>query len=58
MDAELFETLEKRVERLIQSYTALKRENEVLRGENQRLLQDRQGFKERIDAIIGKLEGI
>lgn len=58
MDAELFDALEKRVERLVQLYTALKQENESLRSENSRLVSERNGFKERIDAILAKLEGV
>ena len=58
MDTELFDSLEKRVERLVQLYTALKQENESLRSENSMLVSERNGVKERIDAILVKLEGV
>ncbi|MBI1920786.1 MAG: cell division protein ZapB [Geobacter sp.] len=58
MDAELFDALEKRVERLVQLYTELKQENETLRSENNMLVSERNGVKERIDAILVKLEGV
>jgi len=58
MDAEIFDALEKRVERLLQLYTALKQENESLLSENNRLMSERNSFKERIDAILAKLEGV
>ena len=58
MDPELFDSLEKRVESLLEGYSALKRENVLLREENQRLLGEREGFKSRIDVVLKKLEGI
>jgi cell division protein ZapB len=58
MDAELFSTLEEKVEAFLDAFAALKQENERLRGENRRLLEERNGFKARIDAILVKLEGI
>lgn len=58
MDAEIFDALERRVERLLQLYTALKQENESLHSENNRLVSERNSFKERIDAILAKLEGV
>ncbi|KAF0217548.1 MAG: hypothetical protein FD174_3227 [Geobacteraceae bacterium] len=58
MDIELFSALEKRIENLLDGYAALKRENLLLNEENRRLLEEREGFKTRIDAILKKLEGI
>lgn len=58
MNNELFETLEKKVEYLLDEYTALKQEVFQLREENQRLLKERGGFKDRVDAMIKKLEGL
>lgn len=58
MDMELFSTLEKRLESLLDGYAVLKRENLLLNEENRRLLEEREGFKTRIDAILKKLEGI
>jgi len=58
MNQELFETLENKVNGLLDKYTVLKDENSRLSEENQRLLSEREGLKSRIDAILGKLEGI
>lgn len=58
MDTEMFGVLEKRVEALLEAYSALKQENARLSGENRLLLEERNGFKARIDAILAKLEGI
>jgi hypothetical protein len=58
MDLELFDALEKRVETLLAGYNALKRESQLLREENRRLLEERESFKARIDLILEKLEGI
>ena len=58
MDREIFDELENRVEGLLRNYASLKQENVTLRDENQRLLQEREGFRSRIDAILVKLEGI
>ncbi len=58
MSNELFETLEKRIESLLQEYRSLKKEAILLKEENEKLLMEREGFKERIDSIISKLEGI
>jgi cell division protein ZapB len=58
MNQELFETLENKVGNLLDKYTALKDENARLAEENQRLLSEREGLKSRVDAILGKLEGI
>ncbi len=58
MSNELFETLEKRIESLLQEYRSLKKEAILLKEENEKLLMEREGFKERMDSIISKLEGI
>ncbi len=58
MANELFDVLEKRIESLLQDYKSLKQEAILLKEENERLLKEREGFKERIDSIIRKLEGI
>lgn len=57
MDKELFEALEKKVDELLGKFSSLKADNERLAEENQRLLSEREGFKSRVDAILGKLEG-
>lgn len=58
MDAELFDTLESKVEFLLREFSSLKRENALLREENQKLLAEREVFKSRIDAILKKMEGV
>lgn len=58
MDREIFDVLENRVEALLRDYTSLKRDNVSLREEVQRLQQERENFKSRIDAVLAKLEGI
>jgi cell division protein ZapB len=58
MNQELFETLENKISSLLEKYTALKDENNRLSDENQRLQTEREGLKSRVDAILGKLEGI
>ena len=58
MELELFGALDKKVEDLIGLCTALKLENMRISEENWRLQEERGGFKERIDAILKKLEGI
>lgn len=58
MNNELFEALENKVSDLLEKYMALKTENTRLMEENQRLQSDREGFKSRVDAILGKLEGV
>lgn len=58
MDAELIDELEKRIESLLTAYGSLKDENRLLKDENNRLLHERGGFKDRIDAILNKLEGV
>jgi cell division protein ZapB len=58
MDKELLDTLEGRITTLLAVFNALKLENQSLREENCRLLEERDGFKARIDMILKKLEGI
>jgi cell division protein ZapB len=58
MNQDLIETLEKKVNSLLEKYSTLKGENIRLTEENQRLQAEREGFKSRVDAILGKLEGI
>jgi len=58
MNQELFETLDNKVGALLEKYAALKDENARLTDENQRFQAEREGLKSRIDAILGKLEGI
>ncbi len=58
MNQELFETLDTKIGELLEKYAALKAENTRLSEENQRFLAEREGFKSRVDAILGKLEGI
>jgi cell division protein ZapB len=58
MNQELIEVLEKKIGDIVAKYTALKEENTRLNEEIQRLSQDREGIKSRVDAILGKLDGI
>ena len=58
MDAALFDALEYKIEALLKGYAELKQENFLLQEENRKLLQEREGFTARIDAILGKLEGV
>ena len=57
MDNELFAALEKKVDDLLGKYSNLKADNARLAEENQQLQSEREGFKLRVDAILGKLEG-
>jgi cell division protein ZapB len=57
MDQELFSTLEQKIDRLVDRYTALQAEHARLVEENRRLQADREGLKTRIDAILSRLEG-
>ncbi len=58
MANELFDALEKRIESLLQDYKTLREEAILLKEENERFLKERECFKERIDSILRKLEGI
>jgi cell division protein ZapB len=58
MNQELMEALEKKIGDIVEKYSALKEENARLNEEIERLSNDREGFKSRVDAILGKLDGI
>jgi cell division protein ZapB len=58
MNQELIEVLEKKIGDIVEKYNALKEENARLNEEIQRLSNDREGIKSRVDAILGKLDGI
>jgi cell division protein ZapB len=58
MNNELIEVLEKKIGDIVEKYSALKEENARLNEELQRLSNDREGIKSRVDAILGKLDGI
>jgi cell division protein ZapB len=58
MNPDLIETLENKVCDLLGKYSAMKDELARITEENQRLLSEREGLKARVDAILGKLEGI
>lgn len=58
MNQELIEALENKIDDIVEKYSVLKAENARLNAELQRLASDREGIKSRIDAIIGKLDGI
>ncbi len=58
MNQELIEALEKKIGDIVEKYNALKEENARLNDEIQRLSTDREGIRSRVDAILGKLDGI
>ncbi len=58
MDTDLLDALEGRIATLLAEYKAVKLENQSLKEENGLLLEERDGFKTRIDLILKKLEGI
>lgn len=58
MNHELIESLDSKVADLLHKYQTLKEENVRLMEEIERLKSDRDTFKSRIDAILGKLDGI
>lgn len=58
MTAEQFNMLEKKVEALLDAFMMLKQENARLVKDNHVLLEERKSVKSRLDAILGKLEGI
>jgi hypothetical protein len=58
MDQELLEVLEKKIGDLVAKYSVLKEENARLNEEIQRNSSDREGIRSRVDAILGKLDGI
>ena len=58
MNNELLEALENRIIGLMEKYQAVKDENTLLTEELARLQSEREGLKSRVDAILGKLNGI
>ena len=58
MSNELFDALEKRIESLVDEYRTLKEAAYQLKEENERLVREKEVFKERLDTIIRKLEGV
>ena len=58
MNQELIELLEKKIGDIVEKYSTLKEENARLNKEIERLSNDREGIKSRVDAILGKLDGI
>ncbi|MFZ4859492.1 MAG: cell division protein ZapB [Desulfuromonadaceae bacterium] len=58
MNQELIDVLENKIGALVEKYNDLKEENAMLHDEIQRLTNDREGIKSRVDAILGKLDGI
>lgn len=58
MNHELFESLDSKVTDLVNKYQALKDENVLLSEENERYKTERETLRSRVDAIIGKLDGI
>ncbi len=58
VNPELIEVLEKKIGDIVEKYSALKEENARLAAEIKRFSDDREGIKSRVDAILGKLDGI
>ncbi len=58
MNQELIDVLETKIGALVEKYNDLKEENAMLHEEVQRLSNDRESIKSRVDAILGKLDGI
>jgi cell division protein ZapB len=58
MNQELIDVLETKIGVILEKYNDLKEENAMLHDEIQRLTNDREGIKSRVDAILGKLDGI
>jgi cell division protein ZapB len=58
MNQQLIEVLEKKINEIVEKYSSLKEENALLNEEIKRLSDDREGIKSRVDAILGKLDGI
>ena len=58
MTKDLFGELEERVGSLLHALNELKLENGRLQQENDRLNEERGGFKSRIDSILNRLEGV
>lgn len=58
MNIELVEVLEQKISDIVEKYTQLKEENARLTNEIQQFASEREGLKSRVDAILGKLDGI
>lgn len=58
VESNLFEKLEEKINGLLSRLAELKDENQQLLEENNRLKQDREGIKGRIDDILSRLEGV
>ncbi|MBI5484711.1 MAG: cell division protein ZapB [Deltaproteobacteria bacterium] len=58
MNQGLMEELESRINDIVEKYSALKAENARLNEEIQRFSSERDGLRSRVDAILGKLEGL
>ncbi len=58
MDSVLFDTLEQKLDILLEVYGAIKQENAQMREEIHLLRGERDRFRARIDDILRKLEGI
>ena len=58
MNQELIDVLETKIGDIIQKYNDLREENASLHEEIHRLTTDREAIKSRVDAILGKLDGI
>ena len=56
MNQELIDVLEAKIGVVLEKYNDLKEENAMLHDEIQRLTNDREGIKSRVDAILGKLD--
>ena len=57
MNQELLDVLEGKIGSILEKYNDLKEENAMLHEEIQRLANDREGIKSRVDSILGKLDG-
>lgn len=58
MSADMFEKLEEQVVMLLDTLGDLKRENLLLKQENEQLMSERSGLKTRIDSVLRRLEGV
>jgi cell division protein ZapB len=58
MNQDLIEVLEKKVDGIVEKFSALKEENARLNEEIKRFSNDREGIRSRVDAILGKLDGM
>jgi len=58
MNQELIESLENKINDVVEKYSALKAENARLNEEVQRFSSEREVLKSRVDSILSKLEVI